>query len=143
MFPVLVPLLPQGRLWPRHETCAYAIAALFAMHPVMWDGVEGGRWRCNFGASMRRLREVTASDGPERRMVALLNSDADNLAEHLRRIVALLRSEDVPVDWSQLTYDLLAWNYPSREVQRRWASAFWGQPERLIDAPGRENDGDE
>ena len=130
MFPVLIPLLPPGRLWPWDETCAYTIAALFAMHPAVWRGAEEGRWRRNLGASMRRLREATDSEGPERRMVALLNSDGDDLPEHLRGIVALLRSADVPVDWTQLTHDLLRWNRESREVQRRWATAYWGYQEQ-------------
>lgn len=143
MFPVLIPLLPHERLWEWDEICAYTVAALFAMHPVMWDGAEDGRWRRNLGASMRRFKEKTTSDGPERRMVALLNSDRDDLSEHLRGVTALLRSEDVPVDWNQLAYDLLDWNHPSRKVQRHWASAYWGQPERGVDTPEQEDGSDE
>jgi CRISPR system Cascade subunit CasB len=143
MFPVLIPLLPQGRLRQWDERCAYTVAALFAMHPASWDGAQDGRRRRNFGASMRRLRDATDSDGPERRMVALLNSDSDDLPEHLRGLVALLRGQDVPVDWNQLTYDLLAWNLASREAQRRWASAFWGQSERSAEASDPNTDSTE
>lgn len=143
MFPVLIPLLPQGRLRRWDETCAYTVAALFAVHPASWDGAEDGRRRRNLGASLRRLRDATDSDGPERRMVALLNSASDDLPEHLRGGVALLRGRAVPVDWNQLTYDLLAWNFASREVQRRWAAAFWGQAERREEAADPDTDGDE
>jgi CRISPR system Cascade subunit CasB len=142
MFPVLIPLLPQGRLRQWDEHCAYTVAALFAMHPASWDGAEEARRRRNLGASLRRLREATDSDGPERRMVALLNSNGDDLPEHLRAIVALLRGADVPIDWNQLAYDLLAWNFASRDVQRRWASAFWWQAERSEEASYPDNDGD-
>lgn len=143
MFPVLIPLLPQGRLRQRDEECAYTVAALFAMHPASWDGAEDGRRRRNLGASLRRLRDAADSDGPERRMVALLNSDGADLPEHLRGIVALLRGKDVPIDWTQLTYDLLAWNLAGREVQRRWASSFWGQAERSEEASDPDAGGDE
>jgi CRISPR system Cascade subunit CasB len=142
MFPVLIPLLPYGRLRQWDERCAYTIAALFAMHPVSWDDAEDGRWRRNLGASLRRLREATDSDGPERRMTALLNSDGDNLPEHLRGIVALLRGKDVPVDWQQLAYDLRDWGRSDRRVQRRWAEAFWGQAEQKEVAPAPYADGD-
>lgn len=135
MFPVLIPLLPPGRLSSWDETCAYTIAALFAMHPAMWHGETSGRWTRNLGASLRRLREATDSEGPERRLVALLNSDDEDLAEHLRGVIALLRSADIPVDWQQLAYDLLNWNRTSREVQRRWARLFWGQIEQATSSP--------
>lgn len=141
MFPVIVPLLP-GRLWPWDETCAYTIAALFAMHPSMWRGAESGRWTRHLGASLRRLRDITDSDGPERRFVALLNSDRDDLPEHLRGVIAHLRSKDVPVDWTQLAYDLLAWDRADREVQRRWAGGYWGQSEQDVVTAGQEDDGD-
>lgn len=142
MFPVLIPLLPTGRLSSWDEACAYTIAALFAMHPVTWQGEASGRWTRNLGASMRRLREATDSDGPERRLVALLNSDDEDLGEHLRGVVALLRSKDVPVDWYQLAYDLLNWNRASREVQRRWATSYWAQPEQTAATPESEADDD-
>lgn len=139
MFPVLVPLLPGGRLWPWDETCAYMVASLFATHPAIWDGPDDGRWTRNLGASLRRLRQLTDSDGPNRRFVALLNSEGDDLGEHLRGIIALLRGNDIPVDWQQLTYDLLRWDRPSREVHRRWADAYWSQS--TVAAAGDDREG--
>ena len=134
MFPVIVPLLPGGRLRTWDETCAYTVASLFALHPTTWDGADDGRWSRNLGASLRRLREQTDSAGPERRIVALLNSDDADLAEHLRGIVSLLASKKIPVDWQQLAFDLLAWGRSDREVQRRWADAYWGQRAAPADA---------
>jgi CRISPR system Cascade subunit CasB len=142
MFPVLIPMLPPGRLSFWDESCAYTVAALFAMHPAIWQEKTNGRRTRNLGASLRRFRETTDSEGPERRLVALLNSDREDLAEHLRGVVALLRSEDVRVDWQQLTYDLLAWDRSGREVQRRWATSFWAQVEQSASAPGTEDDSD-
>lgn len=133
MFPVLLRLLPVGPMWRRHTACAYTIASLFAMHPESWDGPGNGRWSRNLGASLRQLQEGPESGGPERRVVSLLNSKDENLPEHLRGIVSLLRSRQVPVDWKQLAYDILQWTDPEREVQQRWATAFWGQP----NAPSR------
>jgi CRISPR system Cascade subunit CasB len=58
----------------------------------------------------------------------LLNSDEEELPHHLRGIVSLLRSAKapIPVDWSQLTWDLRFWSHPERRVQRDWARSFWG-----------------
>lgn len=140
MFPVLLPLLPEDRLFPRDERVAYLVATLFAFHPETWPAASRHRWRSNLGASMRRLARQTESNGPERRFIALLNSDEPDLPHHLRGIVGLLRAAEDPiwVDWSQLTRDLLRWTRPDREVQRRWAHAFWGgrdAPEEEAPAP--------
>jgi len=128
VFPVLLPLLPEEQLWPRDESVAYLITSLFALHSLSWPEGSRGRWRSNLGASMRRLAGESESNGPERRFVALLNSDLTDLSHHLRGIVGLLKSAEAPiwVDWELLTRDLLHWDDASREVQRRWATAFWG-----------------
>jgi CRISPR system Cascade subunit CasB len=142
MFPVLVPLLPPGRLWPWDETCAYTVASLFATHPAPWRGAGDGRWDRNLGASLGKLRDASDSEGPERRLVALLNCNANDLSEHLRGVIALLRGKDIAVDWQRLAYDLLDWDRPSREVQRRWATAFWSRPEQMPAAPSGTADGE-
>lgn len=125
MFPVIVPLLPPGRIATSDEAVAYAVASLFASHSASWTGEGDGRWSRNFGASMRRLGDETTSQGASRRITALLASDRERLDDHLRGAVSLLKAKNVPVDWEQLTWDLLQWDRDDRTVQRRWASAFW------------------
>ena len=127
MFPIIVPLLPAARLRRRDEACAYLIASLFGMHPRSWKAEGSGRRSRNLGASLRQLRQRTESEGPQRRFVALLNSDADDLGHRLRDVIGLLRDAGLPVDWEQLTRDILAWERADREVQLRWARAFWGE----------------
>ncbi len=128
MFPIIVPLLPSARLPPWEEACAYLVASLFGFYPDgSWRGEDDGRWSRNLGASLRLLANRMDSAGPERRLIALLNSDRDDLGAHLRGVVALLRGQAIPIDWTQLGHDVLGWDRPSREVQRRWATAFWGR----------------
>jgi CRISPR system Cascade subunit CasB len=76
-------------------------------------------------------RPVSASQarpqpGVERRFVALLAADREDVGEHLRGLVGLLRQHDVPINWLQLLRHLGAWDRPDRDVQRRWARSFWG-----------------
>jgi CRISPR system Cascade subunit CasB len=75
--------------------------------------------------------------GVERRFVALLAADRDDVDAHLRAAVGLLRQHDVPVNWLQLLRDLGAWERPDRDVQRRWARSFWGStsPDPSATAP--------
>lgn len=116
--PYLPPDAPEYR-----EDHFYLVAALFALHP-RW--AEEGQ-PSNFGASFARLAESSGSESIEKRFVALLNAHPDDVPEHLRHAVALLKSKQIPVDWAQLLHDLWYWNHEKRFVQRDWARAFWGR----------------
>lgn len=107
-----------------HRCCL--IASLFALHPQ--PGGSG-----SFGANFRQLRERNPrSDGPERRFVAILNSHVDDLTDRLRHGVALLRSEEIPVDWRSLLAHVRHWDHPERWVQVRWSRDFWAVPDAEI-----------
>lgn len=84
------------------------------------------RWARNFGASMAALKQKAESEGPERRFVGLLTCDREELSDHLRRAVALLKGNEIAVDWEQLLRDVQRWDRVERPVQRAWARAFWG-----------------
>lgn len=126
MYPYVMPFMPDdaGR---RRQEAYFLVAALFAWHPMSWRDGGQGRSR-NLGASFARLAQQVESGSIEGRFVALLNSHRDDLPQHLRHTIGLLRSRDVPVDWAQLLHDLQGWEWQSRSVQRAWASAFWGAP---------------
>jgi CRISPR system Cascade subunit CasB len=112
------------------EEVFHLIAGLFALHPKPWPEADTASRSRNLGASFARLRAAVEQRGGgesvERRLVALLNSHADDLPKHLRQAISLLRSEDIPVDWLQLLRDIRGWDRDDRRVQRRWAQAFWG-----------------
>ncbi|MGO8691758.1 MAG: type I-E CRISPR-associated protein Cse2/CasB [Thermoguttaceae bacterium] len=103
------------------------ISSLFAQHPE-----AGGKG--TMGAALRRLKDQSAGDGVERRFVALLNSDEEDLPGRLRHAVGLLKSKDIPVDWRQLLSDLLRWEYADRQVHRRWSRDFWAGGQALEQA---------
>lgn len=145
MFPVLLPILPDARLGEQDERAIYLVASLFAFYPdaPRWPESTREGWRRNLGASLRQLSDTTESGGPERRLVALLNSDFADLPHHLRGIIALLRSakSPIPVDWVRLTRDLQWWTDPERSVQKAWATAFWGG--RRLEEPPDESPTDD
>lgn len=111
----------------RDEWAYYLVAGLFAMHPESWPHKEDDNRLTNFGASFAWMKSQADNDSSiERRFVALLDCHEDDLPEHLRHAVSLLRSKEIPVDWLQLLRDLRNWNHEGRFVQRNWARAFWG-----------------
>jgi CRISPR system Cascade subunit CasB len=141
MFPYVVPYLPDHVATSRRdwvETCHYLVASLFALHPTDWQGQAAGRFDRNLGASVRLLKLASGSDGPERRFIALLNADREDLPEHLRSLMGLFKAHGVGVDWEQLLADLPSWDAADRSVQRRWARAFWTSHDGTPSADGAE-----
>ena len=64
--------------------------------------------------------------GLERRVVALLSADLEDLPERLTRVLALARNSAsvAHLDWAALLADVLSWESPSQFVQRHWARNF-------------------
>ncbi len=117
MYPYLGQFLSHE---PKHgyENAIFIVAALFAYYPDAPGNVG------NLGASLRQLKDE--SDGIEKRFVALLNAEAEDLPYYLRQIIGLLKSKDVAVSWDQLFKDVQNWNGDKGFVQQNWARSFWG-----------------
>lgn len=109
---------------PRNDENAYFIvAALFGLFPKpSWKSDDSRR--CSLGHSLAFLKDDSGSI--ERRFVALLNADTEDLPNYLRQIVSLLKARDAPINWHKLLADLKNWSSPNRRVQREWARGFWG-----------------
>ena len=112
-YPHILPWAPHYR---KAEDACYIIGPLFALHPQ-----PGGT-----GTAGRAFSKVSdPSDSLEKRFVALLNCHRDDLPNHLRQAVSLLKAKDVPIDWRRLLRDILNWDHESRFVQQQWAREFW------------------
>ncbi|MBI4851273.1 MAG: type I-E CRISPR-associated protein Cse2/CasB [Acidobacteria bacterium] len=101
----------------------YLVASLFALHQISWLDGDKSPLKNNLGASFAKLKDDSGSI--EKRFVALLNCRKEDLPNHLRHIVSLLKSKDIAIDWLQLLRDLNNWDSDERFVQRYWAKAFW------------------
>ena len=111
----------------------YLIAPLFAFHPA---SETGERWS-NMGSHFRRLfgENEEPPTNIERRFMALLTSEPDDLPDVLRQAISLLKSKDVPVNWLRLFEDVQRWldSRPEgeerrQEVRLRWSRSFWRLP---------------
>lgn len=115
----VVPYLPAHRY---HDRWYYVLATLFGSFPKQRNGYS-------LGKAFKPLRQK--SDSMEARFVALLNSHPDDLDDHLRHAVSLLKSNEQPLDWFKLLEDLIQWDHPEGHVQLTWARDFYaggGQP---------------
>jgi CRISPR system Cascade subunit CasB len=120
MYPQILPWVPNGK-WA--EDPAYIVGSLFALHPE-----PGGNG--NMGTAFAMVRE--RNESLEKRFVALLNCHRDDLPNHLRQAVSLLKSKDVPINWRQLLKDILSWDHEDRFVQQQWAREFWQSKTQAI-----------
>lgn len=135
-------------------TICYQVAALFGLHPVGWPRAAGDATaerypNRTFGRSLHLYALDKAKSGGtlddikqplDRRMMALLDANSDEVYDHLRYAVSLLRGTEIPVDWGKLMVDLDRWDDPARPVQRAWSRAWWPAPAWTNDAaPSKED----
>ena len=121
MFPYIARFVQNS--YRSDENAYFLVASLFGLYPTnSWKSDEKGK--NNLGKSLSLLKDD--SDSIEKRFVALLNSDEEDLPNHLRQIVSLLKAKDAPVNWDQLLKDIKGWSSESKYVQRNWAKEFWG-----------------
>lgn len=69
----------------------------------------------------------------ERRFIALLDADADELPYRLRQMIALLK--DQAIDFDALLADLLRWHAPGKRTQNLWARQFYRTLHKETDLP--------
>lgn len=99
----------------------FLVAGLFATHPeTNFDPKE------NIGRTLKRLY-VAQDESPsiEKRFLALLEADDDQLPEHLRHLVNLLKSRGFSINWVQLLQDLINRQYDQDETKKKWAQGFY------------------
>ena len=144
---ILGPLLPEHDGWPFD---AYRlVATLYAINAQRFTTPNGGHklpgfrddneeeparyQRRSFGESLRRLRIQLGAgeDSLDKRFVALLDTDTDNLAVPLRGFIQRIASaqKEIPVAYRQLLKDLLNWNgdwqTETLSARRQWARDYW------------------
>lgn len=111
--------------WRR--TVHYLVAAVWAMHwkagrsdPALPIGQAMARH-----ATQHHSREQLdrGDSSTERRFVALLDADAEQLPHRLRQAIALLKDETI--DFDVLLNDLLYWHAQHKPKQLMWARDFY------------------
>jgi CRISPR system Cascade subunit CasB len=75
------------------------------------------------GRACATHQTVSGSTSTERRFIALLDADSDQLPHRLRQMAALLKEQ--PLDFDALLNDLLYWNSDKKRTQHVWARDFY------------------
>ncbi len=117
MYPYVGKFAGEETGWA-YERAVFLTSALFA------DYHDASQNAGDLGSSVKQMSEN--SDSIERRFVALLDADAEDLHYYLRQMIGLLKANSIAVNWEQLFKDIRSWSHDSRFVQRKWARSFWG-----------------
>jgi len=108
---------------PWEQRAYWLTAGLYAFHPTDRPGTDTA---LDLPTALARLYQ-DGQEAIEARFRALLEAAPDQLPDRLRRVVSIVRSKGLRLDYRALLRDLLAWGHPRRRVQRRWARAFYGR----------------
>jgi CRISPR system Cascade subunit CasB len=143
----VLALLGDGEAAPSFEDACFEVATLYSLYPENKGNVpsDAHTRRRDMGGSLHLLAATSErKKGAERRLMAMLDCDPDELRHHLRHAVSLLKADVTPIDWLQLLRDLRGWTRDDRSVQRRWARSFWGYnaDDRRADTADTEIDSD-
>lgn len=135
-YPYVEPFMPEdASVWRRQVH--YLVAALWASH---WKANREGAGVPIATAIARhamahhtREQLNSRASSTERRFIALLDADTDELPYRLRQMVALLKEQRV--DFDALLNDLLRWQFSGKRTQNQWARQFYRTLNKDTDLP--------
>lgn len=117
-YPYVEPFIKaESSSWRREMH--YLVAGLWAAH--LREERQGDRR--TIGKACAVYQAASGSASVERRFIALLDSDGDQLPNHLRQMIALLKEQ--PIDFDALLIGLLYWNDDQKRTQNAWAQDFY------------------
>lgn len=117
-YPYIEPFLKdENNSWRREMF--YLVAGLWAAH---W---REGRSQApmSIGKACAAHQEASGSTSTERRFIAMLDADRDQLPYRLRQIISLLK--EIPIDFDSILAGLQYWNDSQKRTQNAWARDFY------------------
>lgn len=97
----------------------YLTAGLWASH---WSPGRTGV-PVTVGKACAAYQSTSGSTSTERRFIALLDADGDQLPHRLRQMIALLKEQ--AIDFDGLLKGILQWNGDRKRTQNAWARDYY------------------
>ena len=116
-YPFVEPFVGDGDNSRRESL--YLVAGLWAAHRR--EGETGQPM--SFGKACATHQIASGSTSTERRFIALLDADRDQLPNRLRQMIALLKEQ--AIDFDGVLKGLLYWDDDEKRTQNTWARDFY------------------
>ncbi len=117
-FPYVEPFVGNADSPLRRETL-YLVAGLWAMQLRVGEKVSP----MPIGKACAAYQNESKSKNTERRFIALLDADRDQLPHRLRQMISLLKEQTI--DFDSLLSGLLYWDDDRKRTQNAWARDFY------------------
>ncbi len=117
-YPYVEPFL-QGKSSDWRRRMLYLVAGVWAAH---WRPDRIGT-PVTIAKACALQKIATGSSSTEKRFIALLDADVDQLPNRLRHMTALLK--DYPIDFEALLTGLVYWPGDQKRTQNEWARDFY------------------
>jgi len=117
-YPYVEPFMKGGDSFWRREV-HYLVAGLWAVH---WRKERLGQ-PMSVGKACAAYQAASGSASTERRFIALLDADANQLPHRLRQMLSLLK--ELSIDFEELLKGVLFWNDDQKRTQKAWARDFY------------------
>jgi CRISPR system Cascade subunit CasB len=142
--PYVEPFVKEQGLQSIRRQMFYLVAGLFCLieRPIdlKLDTMPQPR-AGNLGDSVAQSYLKRERSGSiEKRFVALLDADLEQLPQRLRQMLTLLHADKVEIAWEQLLRALCYWNSDERQVQHEWARSFYIKTAPAIKADAEDSD---
>lgn len=128
ILPYTYPGIKLANIEKFDEKIAYQVAGFFALYNMgSSNSFESEKIPKSLGESFGFLtnKDEKGSKSLEQRFMALLNSHNDDLYNHIKYAINLLRSRNIPVNWDDIAYGMKQWSHPDKFVQMNWARDYY------------------
>jgi len=123
LYPLVLPWVDRDE----DEDAYIQTACLFGLYPTKPKNKARG---VSLGQALQKyFVETGRRQSVEDRFVALLQCHRDELSEHLRHAVNLVKDAKLPLRWTDVLKALRRWDEPEHapnHPRRQWARDFWG-----------------
>ncbi len=113
---------------------------MFYLAAGLWASAKERDGDMPFGKAVRDYVKRMQSESTEKRFIALLDADADQLPLRLRHMCAPLA--DYPIDFALLLDGLFFWESGGKRTQLNWARDFYSVTADAAGIPGAGEDGE-
>ena len=104
------------------------VAGLFAHHPSSCDTGNFGTVCYNMLDTDEKQKITQGESGPiSRHFHYVLAADGEEIFPRIRRLILRAKREEIPINYVQLTEDLLGWqsSYRKNRIKLTWGKSFW------------------